>query len=86
MPFKPIAKEIKGEVLRRIKEEGLSVPQASKEYGINTKTIYNWIGNYTSKNGINPILRENKLKKEISNLHEIIGIMTVELNKQKKGL
>lgn len=82
MPYKAIPKETKGEVLRRIKDEGLSVPQASKEYGLSQAAIYRWLNNSTKK--INPVLENNRLKKEIKGLHEFIGQVTIELNKQKK--
>ena len=45
----PIKKEIKEEILFRIKNEGLSVPDAAKHYGINNRTIYGWL----AKAGIN---------------------------------
>ena len=84
MPYKAVAKEIKQEVLKRIKDEGLTVPQASKEYGISQQTIYRWLGNTTTK--INPILENNRLKREIKGLHQFIGQITIELNKQKKEI
>ncbi|MGH7203478.1 MAG: helix-turn-helix domain-containing protein [Candidatus Levyibacteriota bacterium] len=40
--FKVIAKEIKEQILQRIKEKGISVADAAAEHGISTKTIYNW--------------------------------------------
>lgn len=40
--YKRIPKEIKDEVLARIKQ-GQKVPQLASEYGISTKTIYNWL-------------------------------------------
>ena len=84
MPYKAIPKETKEEVLRRIKDEGLSVPQASKEYGLSQPAIYRWLNNSTKR--INPILENNRLKREIKGLHEFIGQVTIELNKQKKEI
>ena len=37
---KYIPKEIKEQILTRIKEEGLTVKSAADEHGISTKTIY----------------------------------------------
>ena len=43
--LKAIPKEIKEQILKRIKEEGVSVADAAVEHGISTKTIYNWMRN-----------------------------------------
>jgi len=34
-----IAKEVKEQILKRIKEEGISVQQASQDHGVGEKTI-----------------------------------------------
>jgi transposase len=39
-----IAKEIKEEIINKIKHEGLSVTDAGTQYGVSTKTIYGWLG------------------------------------------
>jgi len=39
-----IAKEIRDEIINKLKHEGLSVTDAAKQYGISDKTIYNWLG------------------------------------------
>ena len=39
--FKFIPKGIKEQILRRIKEEGITVTQAAVDAGISSKTIYN---------------------------------------------
>lgn len=82
MPGKRIPKETKDEILRRIKDEGISTTQAAKEHGVHLKTIYGWLGSTTRK--INPILEINKLKRENKELYELIGKVTVELHNQKK--
>ena len=40
--FKPIAKEIKEEILLKIKQ-GTKVPVLADQYGISAKTIYTWL-------------------------------------------
>jgi len=79
----PIKKEIKEEVLFRIKNEGLSVPDAAKHYGINCRTIYGWL----SKAGINnpSIQKLRELTNENNRLYTIIGRLSTELNRLKKG-
>jgi transposase-like protein len=39
-----IAPDVKEQILKRIKEEGVSVARAAKEHGIAEGTIYGWIG------------------------------------------
>src|ERR1035437_78593 len=36
--------DVKADIIRRIKEEGITVAQAAKDHGIHETTIYNWIG------------------------------------------
>ena len=38
-----IAADVKADILRRVKEEGISVAQAAKEHGISEGTIYGWM-------------------------------------------
>ena len=39
-----IAKEIKDEIINKLKYNGLSVADVAKQYGVSDKTIYNWLG------------------------------------------
>ncbi len=39
-----IAPEVREQILKRIKEEGVSVIDAAKEHGVSEKTIYGWLG------------------------------------------
>ncbi len=38
-----IAADVKADILRRVKEEGISVAQAAKEHGVSEGTIYGWM-------------------------------------------
>ena len=38
-----IAADVKADILRRVKEEGISVAQAAKDHGISEGTIYGWM-------------------------------------------
>jgi transposase-like protein len=80
-----VSKEVKQQILKRIKEEGVSVPQAAAEHGLAAKTIYNWI----AKGVTAPpsIIELSRLKRENQTLHEIIGRLTVKLSlAEKKNL
>lgn len=77
-----VSKEIKDQILKRIKEEGISAAQAAVDHGVSTKTIYNWLTKGVTKQvswG-----EFNKLKKENQDLKTLIGEITIELSKTKK--
>lgn len=77
-----IPADVKQEILDKIKTYGLSVSKAAEQYGISTKTIYNWL----SKSAIAPpTIREvAKLKKENKALLELVGKLTVQLSVSEK--
>ena len=79
--YKPVPKEIRDDILRRLKE-GESAVKLAAEYGISDKTIYHWTVKSTRK--INPVLELSRLKRENKALYEVIGVLTIERNKQKK--
>lgn len=80
-----ISTEIKDEIIKKIKYDGLSVMDAAKQYGISDKTIYNWLG--TKARGTVSILEHNKVKKENEQLKQIIGDLTIKMSMDaKKGL
>lgn len=80
---KSIPKEIKEQVLARIKDDGVTGKQAAEEAGISSKTVYGWLANTTiSEPGI---LELNKLRRESEGLYTLIGRLTSELDKVKKG-
>lgn len=76
--FKAIPKEIRDQIIQRIKNDGVSVTQAAKDAGISPKTIYGWLSGRTlaSEPGQLEILR---LKKENTSLYELVGRLTAEL-------
>jgi len=77
-----IAPEIKEQILKRIKEEGISVSQAAQDHGIHETTIYNWLGKGAQAN---PSWMEfAKLKKENKVLLELVGEITLKLSESQK--
>jgi len=80
-----ISKEIKDEVINKIKHDGLSVSETANNYGISSRTIYGWLG--TKATGTVSLLEHNKLKKENEQLKQIIGDLTIKMSiEAKKGL
>lgn len=84
MVFKRVPREIREEILKKVKEEGLPVAKAAKEYGVNPQSIYNWLGGPVNGSKINPFLEVNRLKKENKELYELLGKATAMMEKQKK--
>jgi transposase-like protein len=77
-----VSPEVKQQILKRIKEEGVSVTQAAEEHGLSTQTIYGWI----AKGVTAPpsVVELSRLKRENQTLHEIIGRLTVKLSLAEK--
>ena len=79
--FKPIAKEIKEEILAKIKE-GQKAPTLASQYGISAKTIYTWISK-----SVTPQIsfsQHQRLKRENEELKRIIGMISLDLEQEKK--
>ena len=80
--YNTIPKDIKQQILSRIKNDGISVIQASKDHGVSPKTIYNWLNRQLEKT---PSYREySALKQQNKQLIMLIGQLTLEINKLKK--
>lgn len=79
----PINREIKAQILARIKNEGITAAQAAREHGISSKTIYGWLA---KEAGGNPSLAlVNRLKRENEGLYRLLGQLTAALDSLKKG-
>jgi len=78
---KTIAKEVKEEILSKVKA-GEGVVALAQVYGVSDKTIYGWLRWNTTK-GVS-WLDYAKIKKENQVLKEIIGVLTLEIQKSKK--
>lgn len=77
-----IAPELKEQILRRIKDEGVPVTQAAKDHGIAEKTIYGWIAKKTDGQ---PTVSENiKLRRERDQLLQLVGELTMKLSETQK--
>jgi transposase-like protein len=77
-----IAPEVREQILKRLKDDGVSVSQLAEEHGISSQTIYGWLGK-----GITAppsALEVSRLKRENQTLMEIIGRLTVKLSLAEK--
>lgn len=77
-----VAREVREQILKRIKEEGIPVQQVSEEHGVSTKTIYSWLTKGTSKNP--SWVEVAKLKKQNQELLSLVGEITVKLSQAQK--
>ena len=76
-----ISKQTKEEILEKVKH-GEKVMDLASYYGISSKTIYNRL-RVLVKPDIS-LMEWNKLKRENEDLKQIIGLVTLELERSKK--
>jgi len=76
-----ISSEVKNEILDKVKS-GTPVAKLAAQYGVSDKSIYNWLKKKSI--GTISVLQHNRLKRENQQLKEIIGILSLELEKTKK--
>src|SRR5271163_3665730 len=77
-----IAADVKADILRRVKEEGVSVAQAVKDHGISEGTIYGWM--VKGATGAPSRAEFSRLQKQNRELLEMVGETTRKLSKAKK--
>jgi transposase-like protein len=77
-----IPPETKADILRRVKEEGVSVAQTAKDHGVSENTIYTWLGGVAK--GAPSWMEFAKLKRERDELLRIIGELTVRASTAQK--
>ena len=77
-----IAPDVKEQIVKRIKEEGVPISQAAKDHGIHESTIYGWLGK-GAQNA--PSWAEfAKLKRENKALFELVGEIALKLSESQK--
>ena len=77
-----VSQDVKEQIINRIKNDGVSVAQASAEHGISDNTIYGWIAKKTEGQ---PTLSEIiKLKRENAQLLQLVGEITLKLSETQK--
>lgn len=76
-----IAQEVKEQIIKRVKEEGVSVAEAAREHGVHEATIYNWLGKGAETGSTAELLR---LRRDKKSLLELVGEMTLKLSESQK--
>ncbi|MGH7929393.1 MAG: transposase [Candidatus Binatia bacterium] len=77
-----VAPEIKADILRRIKDEGVTVAQAAEQHGISEKTIYGWLSK--GAQGVPTWSQVNRVKRENQQLLQLVGELTAKLSVTQK--
>jgi len=77
-----ISSDIKQKVISAVRDDGKKVSDLATEYGVSTKTVYNWLRAGVS--GDNSTLQVAKLQREINMLYGLLGKLTAEASRQKK--
>ena len=78
-----VPRDLKSQILERVKTSGKSIKEIAVEHGISTTCIYSWLKDGAIGSSSRDIL---KLEKENRELKQIIGELTVQLGVgQKKG-
>lgn len=80
---KIIPKEIKEEILAKIKSGG-KVVELAKQYGVSDKSIYVWLRQSTGEQVVS-IVQHNRLKRENEELKKLLGEVTLKLSLGEKN-
>ena len=76
-----VAPDVKEQIINRIKNDGVTVAEASKDHGISENTIYGWIAKKVNGTSYSEII---KLKRENAQLLQLVGEITLKLSETQK--
>lgn len=77
-----IAPEVREQILKRIKEEGISVAQVARDAGIHESTVYSWLGRGIKEA---PTIGELvRAKRQNQELLALVGELTLKMSQSQK--
>ena len=76
--------EKRNEIIAKIRDEGMTVAEAARQYSIGPKAIYSWMRDGVANTSSSLILENNRLKKENEQLYNLLSRATVEMKRLKK--
>ncbi len=77
-----IAPDLREQILKRVKDEGIPVAQAAKEHGVSEGTIYGWLGKGVK--GLPTLGELVRLKRQNEELLALVGELTLEKSRTQK--
>lgn len=77
-----VAREVREQIINRIKNDGVTVTQAAKDAGVHETTVYGWIAK--NADGMPSVLELAKLRRENKELLELVGEITLKLSQGQK--
>lgn len=81
----PIPQDVKAKILSSIKDDGVSIAQASTTYNVTEETLRKWL-RATIDNSSTSGSEIQRLRKENQQLKEIIGALLLEKETAKKNI
>ena len=81
--FKVIPKEVKTEILSKVKS-GEKVVNLAHQYGVSDKSIYTWLHKETGEQIVS-IVQYNRLKRENEELKRLLGEISLKLSLGEKN-
>lgn len=77
-----VSADVKADIIRRIKEEGVPVAQAAKDHGLHETTIYGWLQGGVQ--GAPSWAEFAKIQRQNKELLELVGELTLKLSSSQK--
>ena len=79
-----ISRDIKDQVLARIREGKETVVDISRQHGLKLNTVYGWLSRSVAGGG-SPLLATARLKRENAFLKQLLGQLMLDMEKGKKN-
>lgn len=81
---KSVEAGVKSVIIDKIRDEGMRVVEASAHYQVSSKSIYRWLREGVVQSEANLVLENNRLKRELEQVYNLLGRATVELKRPKR--
>jgi transposase-like protein len=79
-----ISKDIKDQVLARVREGKETVVEIARQHGLKVNTVYGWLSRSAAGWG-SPILQTARLKRENAFLKQLLGQLMLDMERGKKN-
>lgn len=79
---KRIPKDVREYILKKIKEDGKSVPEVAREHGVGKTVIYKWLREEVSSGSPDPQIF--KLQKENQLLKQLVAELSLKIRESEK--